>query len=332
MSTWLARKPSIAMNVIRWSDSAVITVITERNWLWRGSGSPASRSEQRAVAHVCRKLARSVITCCHTCSHRAGPGVSSTRSRAPAAARVRVAAHAAARRQAARPRRRARHRVRRDGRHERVVRADHPAVPRRARRSARGVGRSPRSRAPRRVRGRSAVRARRPRPSTARAPRWSRPSSCARSGRSTRSARTSISTGSTRPRSGSSAASEPYAGADDDARAVDTRVGTPGPIATRIDRALRAKFRDDQLKRAVVQFLVGGMKPGVHDDVIARRRRRVRAARRRARSELAKRFTIRGRVAVVDTAGAAGQFDKTDLLLAGQAARAGRRSCATPAC
>ena len=34
---------------------------------------------------------------------------------------------------------------------------------------------------------------------------------------------------------------------------------------------------------------------------------------------LAGRFTIRGRVAVVDTAGAAGQFDKTDLLLAGQA-------------
>jgi hypothetical protein len=37
------------------------------------------------------------------------------------------------------------------------------------------------------------------------------------------------------------------------------------------------------------------------------------------RQTLAKQFAIRGRVAVVDTAGAAGQFDKTDLLLAGQA-------------
>jgi hypothetical protein len=111
---------------------------------------------------------------------------------------------------------------------------------------------------------------------------------------------------------------EPYAGADDDARAVDTRVGTPGPIAARIDRALRAKFRDDQLKRAVVQFLVGGMKPGAHDDVI--RDAALAFDRRDAKTqELAKRFTIRGRVAVVDTAGAAGQFDKTDLLLAGQA-------------
>ena len=111
---------------------------------------------------------------------------------------------------------------------------------------------------------------------------------------------------------------EPYPGADTDARAVDTRVGTPGPLAMRIDRALRARFRDDQLKRAVVQFLVGGMRAGVHDDVI--RDAAAEFERRDGRTrELAKRFTIRGRVAVVDTAGSSGEFDKTDLLLAGQA-------------
>ena len=110
---------------------------------------------------------------------------------------------------------------------------------------------------------------------------------------------------------------EPYRGADADARAVDTRIGTPGPIATRIDQALRAKFRDDQLKRAVVQFLVAGMKPGVHDDVIAEAA--VEYARRDARThELGARYTVRGRVAVVDTAGSSGQFDKTELLLIGQ--------------
>ena len=110
---------------------------------------------------------------------------------------------------------------------------------------------------------------------------------------------------------------EPYAGADDDARAVDTRVGTPGPIAQRIDRALRARFREDSLKRAVVHYLVAGMKPGAHDDAIAEAA--AEFERRDARTqELAKRFSIRGRVAVVDTAGAQGQFDKTDLLLAGQ--------------
>lgn len=110
---------------------------------------------------------------------------------------------------------------------------------------------------------------------------------------------------------------EPYAGADDDARAVDTRVGTPGPAASRIDRALRAKFRDDQLKRAVVQFLVAGLKPGVHDDVIAEAAAEFDRKDAVTR-ELSRRFTIRGRVAVVDTEGLAGKFDKTDLLLAGQ--------------
>jgi hypothetical protein len=110
---------------------------------------------------------------------------------------------------------------------------------------------------------------------------------------------------------------EPYPGADGDARAVDTRVGQPGPIAVRIDRALRARFRDDQLKRGVVQFLVGGMQPGVHDQVIAEAAAEFER-RDAATRELAQRFTIRGRVAVVDTAGSQGAFDKTDLLLAGQ--------------
>ena len=111
---------------------------------------------------------------------------------------------------------------------------------------------------------------------------------------------------------------QPYRGADDDARAVDTRLGAPGPIAMRIDRALRARFRDDQLKRAVVQFLVAGCKSGVHDDLIAEAAAEFEE-RDACTQELARRYTIRGRVAVVDTAGQAGKFDKTDLLLAGQA-------------
>ena len=110
---------------------------------------------------------------------------------------------------------------------------------------------------------------------------------------------------------------EPYPGADADARCIDTRQGTPGPLANRIDRALRAKFRDDQLKRSVVQYLVAGIHPGVHADVIAEAAAEFDRKDGRTK-ELAKRFTIRGRVAVVDTAGSAGEFDKTDLLLAGQ--------------
>jgi len=109
---------------------------------------------------------------------------------------------------------------------------------------------------------------------------------------------------------------EPYLGADDDARAVDTRIGTPGPTGTRIDHALRAKFRDDQLKRAVIGYLIGGLKPGAHADLIADAAGEfdVRAA---GTAVLADKYVLRGRVAWVDTASAP-PYDKTDLLLAGQ--------------
>lgn len=110
---------------------------------------------------------------------------------------------------------------------------------------------------------------------------------------------------------------EPYAGADDDARAVDTRIGVPGPIGARIDHALRARFRDDQLKRAVIGWLVGGMQPGTHASLISEAAAafEVRAA---GTAALAEKYVLRGRVAWVDSADAP-PFDKTDLLLAGQA-------------
>src|SRR5215813_2321686 len=52
---------------------------------------------------------------------------------------------------------------------------------------------------------------------------------------------------------------EPYPGCDADARAIDTRVGTPGPIAVRIDRALRARPRDQALFGLIVRHLAAGL-------------------------------------------------------------------------
>ena len=57
---------------------------------------------------------------------------------------------------------------------------------------------------------------------------------------------------------------EPYEGADDDARKIDTRRGKPGPIADRIDRALRARFRDETLKHRILQYLIARTKSSVH--------------------------------------------------------------------
>jgi hypothetical protein len=111
---------------------------------------------------------------------------------------------------------------------------------------------------------------------------------------------------------------EPYRGADDDARAVDTRTGVAGPIATSIDRALRARFRDKDLKRQIVQWLVAGLPKGPLADAVAEAAAEFDARDLGTRT-LTRRFVVRGPVAYVDASGSAVPYDKTDLLLAGQA-------------
>lgn len=108
---------------------------------------------------------------------------------------------------------------------------------------------------------------------------------------------------------------EPYDGADADARAVDTRRGTPGPIATRIDRALRARFRDETLKHRVVQFLVARGKAPTLWDEIEQAAREIDPLLQESR-RLAGRFEVHDGIAYVEAAGA--PYDKTELLLLGQ--------------
>jgi hypothetical protein len=113
------------------------------------------------------------------------------------------------------------------------------------------------------------------------------------------------------------AGEEPYPGADADARCVDTRIGTPGPIARHIDRALRARFRDATLKRSVVLWLCAGMPNGALKDAIDEAAAEFEA-RTAGTEKLARRFVMRGRVAYVDVGPAPEPFDKTELLLRGQ--------------
>jgi hypothetical protein len=108
---------------------------------------------------------------------------------------------------------------------------------------------------------------------------------------------------------------EPYDGADADARAVDTRRGEPGPIGARIDRALRARFRDETLKNQVMQYLIARTKaPVLWEEIEAAAREidpRLDESRR-----LAAKYRVDGGIAYVEAGGR--PYDKTELLLLGQ--------------
>jgi hypothetical protein len=109
---------------------------------------------------------------------------------------------------------------------------------------------------------------------------------------------------------------EPYDGADADARAVDTRRGEPGPIATRIDRALRARFRDNTLKHRIIQYLHARTHAPHHWEEIEAAARLIDPLLDQAK-RLADRYRVDGQVAFVDARGST-PYDKTELLLLGQ--------------
>ncbi len=109
---------------------------------------------------------------------------------------------------------------------------------------------------------------------------------------------------------------EPYPGADDDARAVDTRIGEPSPRAQLIDKALRVHYADPVLKIRIVRWLTRGMKPGIELETIKEAAadfdRKAEAAR-----ALAERYEITGDIALVEVPQGV-DLDKTELLLLGQ--------------
>jgi hypothetical protein len=114
---------------------------------------------------------------------------------------------------------------------------------------------------------------------------------------------------------------EPYPGADDDARAIDTRVGTPSPLADRLDRALRARPRDTSLPLAIVRFLEGGASDEALLAEVDRAAAELDAHEREAR-RIAEGFAVfdeaPGALAFVDATKHEGPYDKTLLLLLGQ--------------
>jgi hypothetical protein len=113
---------------------------------------------------------------------------------------------------------------------------------------------------------------------------------------------------------------EPYDGADADARAVDTRIGTPSPRGDLVDRALRARPRDDALRGLIVRYLCDGATDAGLRGTIASAAAEFVRQEENARA-LAARSERVGAAAVMDATGFAdrvGPYDKTLALLLGQ--------------
>jgi hypothetical protein len=111
---------------------------------------------------------------------------------------------------------------------------------------------------------------------------------------------------------------ESYPGCDDDARAIDTRMGTPSAIGNRFDRALRARPRDEGLFGLIVRHLATGLRDDslwqpidrAAEDLIPIERETRRAAERYLR--------LPPGVALLDLGSEFARIDKTLLLLLGQ--------------
>jgi hypothetical protein len=112
---------------------------------------------------------------------------------------------------------------------------------------------------------------------------------------------------------------EPYPGCDDDARAIDTRLGRPSKIGERIDRAIRARPRDTGLFGVIVRQLATGLgDAGLWEpiDRAALELVPVEQATRRAAQDYVR---VPPGVAIVDLGRREyGKVDRTLLLLLGQ--------------
>lgn len=110
---------------------------------------------------------------------------------------------------------------------------------------------------------------------------------------------------------------EPYDGADDDARAIDTRLGEPSERARVLDRALRARPRDEALRGLMVRYLADGASDAAMYRDFQRAAGALEAMERESK-RLSARYEVRGGLAICDATRRDGPYDKTELLLIGQ--------------
>jgi len=113
----------------------------------------------------------------------------------------------------------------------------------------------------------------------------------------------------------------PYEDCDDDAHAIDTRVGFPSDVGARCDRALRARPRDTAIMTDVVSLLVDRLGDGPDDPRWLRLEEagaELVEREKEARSLAEGYRSLCADLVLVDASERAGRYDRTLLLLLGQ--------------
>ncbi len=111
---------------------------------------------------------------------------------------------------------------------------------------------------------------------------------------------------------------EPYEGCDADSYAIDTRLGKPGRVAERIDRAIRARPRDIGLFGMIVRHLATGLSDAALWAPIDQAAAELIPIEEETRRAAQRYLRLPPGVAVVDITHGFGKIDKTLLLLLGQ--------------
>ncbi|MGK3990682.1 hypothetical protein WME99_46985 [Sorangium sp. So ce136] len=111
---------------------------------------------------------------------------------------------------------------------------------------------------------------------------------------------------------------EPYPGCDDDARAIDTRIGVPSPVANRMDRALRARPRDQALFGLIVRHLASGLADPSLWTLIDQAGAELATMEAETRRIALRYERVEPGLVLVDASQRGGSYDKTLLLLIGQ--------------
>jgi hypothetical protein len=117
---------------------------------------------------------------------------------------------------------------------------------------------------------------------------------------------------------------EPYAGADADAWAIDTRLGRPSPSGARFDRALRARPTDAALFGIIVRHMASGLSDASLWEIVDRAAAELAPIEAETRRVAEAYVRLPPGVAVVNVprSSAPGarmaRIDKTELLLLGQ--------------